>query len=336
MLLAASARRAARRALAARAAGASYSASFSARASASSSAAAATTSAAAAAAAAAAAVEQRAYWRRLYEAGGDAFSLPEPNANLARFWHELMPPPPPPPPPSPLAAQAQAQAESEAEALPRVLVPLCGRDVSMAWMAEAKGVGVLGVDFVGEPLRALAAELGGGLKPLLELRTAPAAEAEAEAEAEAGAGGAEPYHHPQHGSPVSVYQSNSLPTLILAHGDFLLMRAPRDLGGLFDACWDRAALTAVAPARRALYLRRVREALRPGGRLLLELLSTDAAVGEGGGALEERAALRLLAAAGLARARVLARKDVRADYPQFRPPGGARFLDEVVIVAERD
>jgi hypothetical protein len=165
------------------------------------------------------------------------------------------------PPPSPLAAQAQAQAE--AEALPRVLVPLCGRDVSMAWMAEAKGVGVLGVDFVGEPLRALAAELGGGLKPLLELRTAPAAEAEVEAEAEAGAGGAEPYHHPQHGSPVSVYQSNSLPTLILAHGDFLLMRAPRDLGGLFDACWDRAALTAVAPARRALYLRRLREALRP-------------------------------------------------------------------------
>jgi hypothetical protein len=33
---------------------------------------------------------------------------------------------------------------------------------------------------------------------------------------------------------------------------------------------------------------------------------------------------------------VLARKDVRADYPLFRPPGGARFLDEVVIVAERD
>ena len=320
MLLAASARRAARRAL--------TGASSSARAPASSSV--ASSSSAAAAAAAAAAVEQRAYWRRLYEAGGDAFSLPEPNANLARFWHELMPPP------SPLAAQAQAQAEEGAEALPRVLVPLCGRDVSMAWMAEAKGVGVLGVDFVGEPLRALAAELGGGLKPLLELRTAPAAEAEAEAEAEAGAGGAEPYHHPQHGSPASVYQSNSLPTLILAHGDFLLMRAPRDLGGLFDACWDRAALTAVAPARRTLYLRRVREALRPGGRLLLELLSTDAAVGEGGGALEERAALRLLAAAGLARARVLARKDVRADYPQFRPPGGARFLDEVVIVAERD
>ena len=299
-------------------------------------------SAAAAANAADAAVERRAYWRRLYETGGDAFSLQEPNANLARFWHELMPPPP-----SPLAAQARAQAKQaeaeEEEALPRVLVPLCGRDVSMAWMAEAKGVGVLGVDFVGEPLRALAAELGGGLKPLLELRTAPAAEAEAEdavaapvpATPATPAAPAAPLHRPQHGSLVSVYQSNALPALILAHGDFLLMRAPRDLGGLFDACWDRAALTAVAPAQRALYLRRVREALRPGGRLLLELLSTDADVGEGGGALEEHAALSLLAAAGLARARVLSRRDVRADFPHFRPPGGARFLDEVVIVAER-
>jgi hypothetical protein len=272
---------------------------------------------AAAAAAANAAVERRAYWRRLYEAGDDVFSLPEPNENLARFWGELMPTMvSSPAPPSPLAAAAAAAAAEE-EALPRVLVPLCGRDLSMAWMAEEKGVGVLGVDFVGEPLRALAGALGGGLKPVAELRTA------------------------LRGSAVTVYRSNALPALLLAHGDFLHMRAPDELGGLFDACWDRAALTAVAPGERAEYLARVRAALRPGGRVLLELLSTDADLGGGGGggggggAIEERAALALLASAGLARARVLARRDVRADFPGFRPPGGMRFLDEVVILAER-
>ena len=52
----------------------------------------ASSSAAAGGSGGSASLERRAYWRRLYEAGGDSFSLPEPNANLARFWSDLMPP----------------------------------------------------------------------------------------------------------------------------------------------------------------------------------------------------------------------------------------------------
>jgi hypothetical protein len=129
------------------------------------------------------------------------------------------------------------------------------------------------------------------------------------------------------------YQLNSLPRLILVHGDFTLMRAPEDFGGAFDAAWDRAALTSIAPAERPAYVARIAAALRPGARALFEFLSSDAP-GAAEAAVEAGAARELIAAAGFASVRLLSRRDVRAEYPAFRPPG-MTYLDEVVMLAEK-
>ena len=235
--------------------------------------------------------ERRAYWRKMYETQQDVFTLEDVNQNLATHWKHL-----------------NLSTTANNSPLPRVLVPCCGRDLSMPWMVERFGVAVVGVDFVGEPLRALAGEIGGGLKPIAEIRSSA-----------------------PHLSTATAYQVNSLPQLILIHGDLIHLQAPNDYGGLFDACWDRAALTAVDPSLRALYVSKLFESLRPGGRLLLEFLSSNVQL-EGGGVVSLDSVKELLESAGFGDIKVLEKKDVRKDFPAFNPDG-LKNLDEVVIVS---
>jgi len=182
----------------------------------------------------------------------------------------------------------------------RVLAPLCGRDISTTFLASRPGWRCVGVDFADSALRKLGAEIG-GLVPQ----------------------GAQ-------GATLGVYRTENYPRLLLVHGDFFGM-APEDFGGGFHAVWDRGGLTSVGgAAERAAYAARVAQLMEPGGRLLLELLDTNI---EMEGAVDAGEAAACLAGAGL-RVRELARRDVRGEYPDFRPPGLA-YLREVVLLGEK-
>jgi hypothetical protein len=181
-------------------------------------------------------------------------------------------------------------------------VPLCGRDISLTWIASQPGWGAVGVDFADDALRLLGAETG-GIVPL-------------------GSG--------QEGEAFSAFQSARYPRLLLAHGDFMALQLEH-YGGPFEAAWDRGGLTAMGGAgERAAYAARLASLLAPGGRLLLEMLDTNIAME---GACAAEAARDALGGAGLA-VRQLEAHDVRADYPNFNPPG-LKYLREVLLFAER-
>jgi thiopurine S-methyltransferase len=56
-------------------------------------------------------------------------------------------------------------------------------------------------------------------------------------------------------------------------GDIFALRPAHT--GLFDGIYDRAALVAIAPGQRALYVERTLSLLKPGGRVLLVTLQYD-------------------------------------------------------------
>jgi hypothetical protein len=254
--------------------------------------------------------EDVAFWDDMYQRGADVFTLPEVNENLVQFLDELLPgwPPAPGGTRAVVPAVPSSTTNTTSARAPVVLVPACGRDVSMLWLA-ARGVDVIGVDFALEPLVRLA---GGpaGLERLERLRPA------------AAAGGA---------AAAAVYRLRRAPRVTLIHADLLTMSVPDDLGvpGGVDGVWDRGALTAVPPGSVPAYAARVAAALRPGGRVLCEILASNVPVGNG---VDEAGVGRALVGAGLSPPEVVGQVDVRGAYPGFSPPGLSR-LDEVVLVA---
>ena len=198
------------------------------------------------------------------------------------------------------AGQPSLHGGGTAPAERRCLVPLCGRDISTTFIASQPGWSCVGVDFADSALRKLGAEIG-GLVPL-------------------GA----------HGAARGVYKTENYARLLLVHADFFGV-PPGDFGGLFDAVWDRGGLTSMGtPAERAAYCARVAQLMSPGGRLLLEMLCTNI---EMDGAVEADEAVACLRGAGLA-VRELSQRDVRGEYPEFKPPG-LRYLREVVLLGEK-
>jgi thiopurine S-methyltransferase len=223
------------------------------------------------------------YWAQLWsQEGADVFTLEEPNENLVRFADSLLPP----------AREAQRGGPPGST----VLVPLCGRSVDMAWLAQ-QGHAVVGIDCIAEPLRRFANECTGGLEPVSE------------------------------DARLSVYRCRHLRRIILIKGDFLEL-APDDLTQRFDGVWDRGGLTAVPPVQRVAYCRQLQGLLQPGGRVLLELLCCNLPLE---GAMEAEEAERLLRDAGFVGISRLREADVRHEYPGFNPPGLA-YLREVVLL----
>lgn len=268
-------------------------------------------------------------WVQLWQRGEDVFTLDEPNPNLVDFARELLPALPHPDAarreqaaPRGLLAQLVGRADRrtpDADAPPPrvVLVPLCGRTPDLAWLAEGYGpaVHVVGLDAVGEPLRRFAAELGGGLVPLAELRGVD--------DARTNASGSS-------GPVVASYRTQRYENLTLVHGDVFAVD-PGTLGFHADAIWDRGGVTSMPPDERQRYVTHLAGLLAPGGRMLVEFLSCNLDL-DGAASAGELA--QLLAIAGLGGARTLRAVDVRGAYPSFRPPG-LSSLDEVVIVAEK-
>jgi thiopurine S-methyltransferase len=117
----------------------------------------------------------------------------------------------------------------------RVLVPLCGKSVDLAWLVE-RGNSVVGVDVAEIAARAFAAERG---MPLAESRE----------------------------GPFTVFRGERLAYYV---GDFFNFNS-----GHFDLIYDRAALIALAPDVRKTYARHLKSLLAPGGSILLISLEYD-------------------------------------------------------------
>ena len=126
----------------------------------------------------------------------------------------------------------------------RVLVPLCGRTLDLAWLA-GHGHEVVGIELSPIAARLLFEDLG--------------------VEPEVSQLG--PFEARRHGR------------LTLLLGDFFAATPERI--GLFDRVWDRAALVAMDPERRGPYTATIASLLRPGGLLLQNTFSYDQARMEG-------------------------------------------------------
>lgn len=235
-------------------------------------------------------LQRKSFWHEMYANNKDVFTLDQPNPNLVKYMGEMLPG-------FPSAAKQQL---AQSQELCRVLVPGCGRDCSMLWMLK-QGLGVVGVDYVGEPLRQLGNVLG-GLDPVLETDRYMA------------------YQGPP-----------GYRRLVLVHGDLASPRGlqpPDDFGGAVDAVWDRASLTSIPKEDRQLYASNLYNALKPGGRVLLEYLASNVLMD---GAMDPMTARHLMEGAGFT-VKELKREDVRDQYQYFNPPG-LLYLDEIVLLA---
>lgn len=120
----------------------------------------------------------------------------------------------------------------------RLLVPLCGKSVDLAWLWR-RGHAVVGVELSARAIRDFFAEQA------LPATTRPA----------------------PRGAPFEVTAHGSLE---LWRGDFFALDPARD--GPFAALHDRAALIALPPPLRRRYAQRCGELLAPGGRMLIVTL----------------------------------------------------------------
>jgi thiopurine S-methyltransferase len=125
-----------------------------------------------------------------------------------------------------------------------LLVPLCGKSVDLPWLAAR--VPVVGVELSGIAAQQLFAEHG--LQPTLEDR-----------------------------GPFRCWRAGDLAVL---EGDVFDL-TPELLPFPVDRVWDRAALVALDPTRRARYVAHLRALLPPGGRVLLNAFAYDPGVMDG-------------------------------------------------------
>lgn len=155
-------------------------------------------------------------WHARWREGRIGFHLEHVNPDLVRWLPRLAPGP------------------------ARVLVPLCGKSVDLAYLAE-QGHEVVGVELVEEPVVAFFEERG--------LEAAPEQVTD----------------HP-------VYRAAGIDLHV---ADMLAVK-PADLGDI-TAIYDRAALIALPKTTRTAYAERMVELLSPGGRMLLVTLAYDQA-----------------------------------------------------------
>jgi thiopurine S-methyltransferase len=153
------------------------------------------------------------FWRDRWDSGRIGFHLAKPNPRLVEHWKDVAAP-----------------------SIRRVLVPLCGKSLDLAYLAD-QGLEVVGVELVEAAAQAFFAERG----VVPDVTTV---------------------------GPFTRYASGPIAILV---GDFFEATAER-LGGVFDAAFDRAALIALPPEMRARYVATLRSLLRPHAPILLVLL----------------------------------------------------------------
>ena len=120
----------------------------------------------------------------------------------------------------------------------RVLVPLCGKTLDLAWLA-ARGHEVVGVEL--SPVAVAAVFEREGLTPEVD-----------------------------HLGPFERSRAGAITVL---RGD--VFEATPELVGTFDRVWDRAAIVALDEPRRPRYVATVRALMAPGARLLQNAFAYD-------------------------------------------------------------
>lgn len=132
----------------------------------------------------------------------------------------------------------------------RVLVPLCGKTVDMAYLATATSASeVVGVEGIRLALEEFAEE-----HPALRVVVEAAGTAAMTAD---DAGGA--------------FERFEGERITLLRGDYFELNA-QEAGGKFGLIYDRASLVAIEPGLRTAYVDVQGELLEPGGRILLVVL----------------------------------------------------------------
>ncbi len=164
---------------------------------------------------------EQTFWQGRWEAGETKFHLPEVNPQLVRLFERWL----------------HGKPDSAA---PSVLVPMCGKTLDLAWLAE-RGCRVRGVEFVELAVVQLFAQHL--WSDSIELRD---------------------------GSRVHMAREAAVEVFV---GDFFAV-TPRALGPC-DAIYDRAALIAVEPRRRNEYVAKLAELAMRGSRLFLITLEHD-------------------------------------------------------------
>jgi thiopurine S-methyltransferase len=158
------------------------------------------------------------FWQERWEGGQIGFHQADTNPMLERFWPQL------------------------GVTAGRVLVPLCGKSLDLAWLA-ARGHEVVGVEFVPTAVAAYFEERG-----------------------------VVPVRREVGGFPVVAAEG-----VTLVVGDFF--RVDTEVTGRCDAVYDRAAWVALAPQDRDQYARQLCELLQPRARLLLVNFEHDTGSG---------------------------------------------------------
>jgi len=185
-------------------------------------------------------------WQARWDVQQTGWHLDNVNPFLERFLHEVLPPEPA------LAAPGLGR---------RIVVPLCGKTVDMAFLAR-KGFRVVGIEGISQAIDEFAQEHGvplphGGKSMVVQLPD-----------------GLNPQQYRAKAvlisaGDVEATRTEAAPPVLLVQGDFLQL-GPSEVEALvpFDAAFDRGGLVAVEPAERQRYANVLKKLVKPGGRLL--------------------------------------------------------------------
>ena len=186
------------------------------------------------------------------------------------------------------------RADSQEDQAARVLVPLCGKSLDLSWF-EQQGCDVLGIEFVEQAIDEYFSEKGESPKQ----------------------------------STIDEHPVREAGRVRLVQGDFFAV-APKTFGHV-DVIYDRAALVAIAPDRRAEYVARLAQWLKPTGRLLLVSFEHDMGSGPPFSVPEVE---QLLAAHFSYE--LVEEADLLDDEPRFKDRGATTFLQRVFSAKVKD
>lgn len=175
------------------------------------------------------------YWETPWSMGVTPWHAKDVSAHLIRFMDQLVPP-------------------SDRKPETRVLVPLCGKTVDMAFLAR-QGLQVVGLEGVAQAITEFAAEQG-------------------------ASGKAEPAEVPKvlqergiSAHTVAIPEAGAAPPILFLVGDFFKVDA--ETAGQFDAAVDRGSFEAISPEERDQYARSMAGFMKPGARVLFTASEHD-------------------------------------------------------------
>jgi len=203
----------------------------------------------------------------------------------------------------------------------RILFPLCGKTIDMAFLARS-GYRVVGVDGVEAAIYEFAAEQSStGIPSHLDLpEGVDGARFKGYTVVPSSPEGQQPGVTPQ---PVT-----------LIKGDFLSI-GKKDAESLvpFNAAFDRGSLVAVRPADRFQYMTTLSHLIAPGGKVLLQVFEHDPFEdGRLGPPFEVTEAQLRELCAGKFDVRPLSRRDALDDIPYMREVGVTYFTECVYLL----